>query len=552
MRSCPSALCVRTGKGASCCSLGRELPSVRRRLFRCSASWLSGSPNLWVRAPLGPTAARRRRSSTRSVVVVAMLARSCTGSFRNLRGRIPPTRQLRPWRHLVGSVRVVTTNYDRHLSACLPEETDVYESPGLPGSVDFTGVVHIHGSIGQCPDRLVITMTDFAEVYMQPHSPTLGFLQQLFVSQVVLFIGYSLQDTLIQYILRAVGSGAELYTLTDEPESPRWVPLGVEAVDCGSLENIPAMLTEWAQVAGASFEEHDQRARRILASQPGDGGPSPQDESYLAHIISDPDLVRIFTERARGPAWLRWVSTRPDSKLFAPMSELGPVDRALVLWFVRHHNDDDATAAEAIRLIIENQGRLHETLRVNMIMALNPRGGASAETANRLLLVLADTVVPGFELHLLHLIRCCETPRDDNLLVELVDRMCRPKLREPAPFWAAAGLPGLFRAECQDPSGDVSGREPDREFWSQWRHLAPDLLSIADGHLRSVQRIEAIAGNPYPYDGSPGHRTAPTEHRYTQRGLPRRRRARPLGNPLRRPTRRGDRLPRRSRPLSVV
>ena len=80
--------------------------------------------------------------------------------------------------------------------------------------------------------------------------------------------------------------------------------------------------------------------------------------------------------------------------------------------------------------------------------------------------------------------------------------MCRPSCesrtllgRRRATGAVQSGMPGSLR--------DVSGREPDREFWSQWRHLAADLLSIVDGHLRSVQRIEAIAGNPYPYDGRP-------------------------------------------------
>ena len=36
------------------------------------------------------------------------------------------------------SIRVVTTNYDRHLSACLPEATRVYEAPDLPGDDNFT------------------------------------------------------------------------------------------------------------------------------------------------------------------------------------------------------------------------------------------------------------------------------------------------------------------------------------------------------------------------------------------------------------------------------
>ena len=36
-------------------------------------------------------------------------------------------------------IQIVTTNYDRHLSACLPEETPLFEAPNLPAEVDFTG-----------------------------------------------------------------------------------------------------------------------------------------------------------------------------------------------------------------------------------------------------------------------------------------------------------------------------------------------------------------------------------------------------------------------------
>ena len=192
--------------------------------------------------------------------------------------------------------------------ACLPEETPLYEAPNLPSEVDFAGVVHLHGSVGQAADRLVITATDFARSYIQQPSRTLVFLQQLFASQAVLFIGYSLRDTLMQYVLRAESPGAELYTLTDKPEDPLWERLGVAAVGYPGREHLPAVLTEWAQLAGASFEEHDRRVVRILSGEDADGGLCPQDESYLNWIVSDLDLVRIFTERARGPVWLRWAA----------------------------------------------------------------------------------------------------------------------------------------------------------------------------------------------------------------------------------------------------
>ena len=143
------------------------------------------------------------------------------------------------------AIRIVTTNYDRLLSACLPEETPLFEAPNLPVDVDFTGVVHLHGSVGQTADRLVMTTTDFARSYIKQPSRVLVFLQQLFASRTVLFVGYSIKDTLMQYVLRAVTPGADLYTLTDKPEDPLWGTLGVTAVGCTSRGHLPVVLTEW-------------------------------------------------------------------------------------------------------------------------------------------------------------------------------------------------------------------------------------------------------------------------------------------------------------------
>ena len=272
------------------------------------------------------------------------------------------------------ALRIVTTNYDRHLSACLPDTTRVYEAPDLPGDDDFIGVVHLHGSITQSPDRLVVTKGDFGRAYMQRHSPTLLFLHRLLASHTVLFIGYSLGDTLMQYILHAVEDSADLYILTPDPDSPRWQQLGVIPVGYPSHDHLPALLGEWAQRAGATVGEHDRRVAHILSDRNAPGGLTPQDESYLSEVVSESELVHTFTDHARGPAWLRWVGTRPETRLFTPSAELGPAEKDLAMWLVWHHNDDEPTAAEALRLLTENRGRLHELLWLNMIMAPNPRG----------------------------------------------------------------------------------------------------------------------------------------------------------------------------------
>ena len=402
----------------------------------------------------------------------------------------------------MGTIRIVTTNYDRHLSACLPDGTRVYEAPDFPGDGDFAGVVHLHGSVDQEPGRLVVTEADFARSYMQWNSPTLSFLHRLFATQTVLFIGYSVEDTLMRYILRAAEASTGIYTLTCDPESPQMAELGVEAVGYRSHDDLPGLLGEWAERSAGGVDYHDRRVGRITAETSAIEALSALDESYLADLVADPDWARIFTNHARGPVWLRWAATRPDAKLFAPKAELGAADKPLAEWFIAHHNDDEESAAETLRLIVENGGSLHETLWWNMAMGYDPRGGATRETGNRLMLALADTapLVPRRGSCLLNLLNSCATPEDDSLFLELVDRAFAPTLAAPDPFRDYFGLYGPYQTAVADPAGGWLHETADKEYWSRRRHLAADLLSIIDGHLRRVCRVEEIAGNPDPYD----------------------------------------------------
>ena len=410
----------------------------------------------------------------------------------------------------MGTIRIVTTNYDRHLSACLPDGTRVYEAPDFPGDSDFAGVVHLHGSVDQDPERLVVTEDDFARSYMQWNSPTLSFLHRLFATQTVLFIGYSIDDTLMQYILRATETSGGVYALTRDPDSPQWAELGVEPVGYRSHDDVPGLLGEWAVRSAASVDYHDSRVARIMADTHRIEDLSPLDEFYLTDLIADPELVNFFKDHATGPVWLRWASSRPDAKFFAPAAVLGPADMTLANWFVALHNVDEESAAETLRLIVENRGRIHETLWLRMVMDIDPRGGAARETGNQLMLALADAAPAISERSgcLLNLLNSCATPEDDRLFSELVDRAFAPRLADLDLLQAYFGDYGPFQASVADPAGGWLEESLDKEFWSQRRHLAAELLSVVDGHLRRVCRIEEIAGNPDPY----GTRLAIEDH----------------------------------------
>ena len=92
--------------------------------------------------------------------------------------------------------RIVTTNYDIHLSTTLAAHGRLlheYLAPALPMGDDFDGIVYLHGRLGQQPRHLVVTDEDFGRAYLRD-AWVARFLERMFATYAVLFIGYSHSD----------------------------------------------------------------------------------------------------------------------------------------------------------------------------------------------------------------------------------------------------------------------------------------------------------------------------------------------------------------------
>lgn len=87
-------------------------------------------------------------------------------------------------------VRLVTTNYDAHLSLALTEagvEFREFVAPALPMGDDFDGVVHLHGCLREVP-RMIATDSDFGRAYLLD-AWAARFLERMFSLYAVLFVG---------------------------------------------------------------------------------------------------------------------------------------------------------------------------------------------------------------------------------------------------------------------------------------------------------------------------------------------------------------------------
>lgn len=239
------------------------------------------------------------------------------------------------------SVRIVTTNFDilferaaERIFASMPE---VFRAPALPLGSRFSGVVHVHGSIDSATD-MVITDADFGKAYLS-EGWARRFLLELFGSSSVLFVGYSHNDTIMNYLTRALPATEERtrFGLTDKASSTKWEFLGVEPVayEKSSPEDYRSLNAGITGLANYSRRGVIEWQREIaeIASKP----PSSIEEEMdlLEDALSDPVRTRFFTKTASTFEWVEWLEKNNHlDRLFDTSNDekFGETDSELARW----------------------------------------------------------------------------------------------------------------------------------------------------------------------------------------------------------------------------
>lgn len=157
-----------------------------------------------------------------------------------------------------GALRLVTTNFDRifHVAAKRTRQTfHEYSSPMLPipKISRWDGLVFLHGLIPNKPDdtalnRLVVTSGDFGLAYLTERWAA-RFVSELFRNYVVCFVGYSINDPVLRYMMDALAADRMLGEITpqawalgdcepgqEEQKANEWGAKGVTPI----LYNVPA------------------------------------------------------------------------------------------------------------------------------------------------------------------------------------------------------------------------------------------------------------------------------------------------------------------------
>lgn len=262
-------------------------------------------------------------------------------------------------------IRIVTTNYDRHLTTAAHEaglQPEIFRAPALPVGDDFEGLVHLHGALGQAHRHLIVTDKDFGHAYLR-EAWAARFLERMYSKYAVLFTGYSHSDVVLRYLARSLGREHARYVLIENKELSQWRRQGIEPIPYDVIDGSHATVTDtlqrWAELASLGSIRHRSRISEIAAA----GTPTvPEDISYIEDSLADPQRVQYIVDSARGTEWLTWIADRPEfATLFvgqragkgatAPVA--AEVTDALARWVADQYVAVEAASPAALRTMGE-------------------------------------------------------------------------------------------------------------------------------------------------------------------------------------------------------
>ena len=218
------------------------------------------------------------------------------------------------------NVRIVTTNFDAHFSSTAAEiyqdQVETFCGPALPLGDDFSGLVYLHGSAAQERKRCVLTDEDFGRAYLTEAWAS-RFLAGMFRRYVVLFVGYSHNDTVMNYLARGLPPVSQkprfAFSTGDEESLSKWEFLGInplvyETSQAANTHNaITVSVGEWVRELNRGLLEKAQRIRSIAEAPPPLAG---EDADYIKSSLAEKSSWQLFFKYARLPRWISWLEAQ--------------------------------------------------------------------------------------------------------------------------------------------------------------------------------------------------------------------------------------------------
>ena len=241
--------------------------------------------------------------------------------------------------------RIVTTNFDLLFGRAVDELTlpnlkpEIFRAPALPLGERFQGIVHVHGAITR-PEDMILTDKDFGRAYLTERVGwATRFLVELFNKFTVLFIGYSHDDIIMNYLARALPAGSKkryvlMGSLSSDSEIKHWHELDIKPIvfqqsngeDYQSLDEAICKLAQHVQRGLLDWQSEITRIAKL---------PPPVDKAtadIIEYALQDEIKTRFFTKAATSDKWIGWLDDRKHLDPLFKEGNLTEKDKKLSQW----------------------------------------------------------------------------------------------------------------------------------------------------------------------------------------------------------------------------
>jgi hypothetical protein len=299
-----------------------------------------------------------------------------------------------------GAYRIVTTNFDRGFLLMDRKDLHIDFAPKLPVPKKhrWNSLVHVHGLLSdEDPEgrHLVLTSADFGAAYLTERWAS-RFVSELFRRFTVLFVGYSVDDPVIRYMMDAIAADRQqgdeqaqkAYVLAPSSvrrlilETQEWQAKGIQPIIYNKKSNhvlLHRTLKAWAALHRDGLLGKEGIIHRYAPIPP----VPPYDETVHQVIwaLSEPSghIAHMFASLDKEPP-IEWLEVLDENGLLSqpnlgvdpynriPIADhgyltscpapLNPITRALSLWLARHINK-----TKLLRWVIKKGGCLHPEFR---------------------------------------------------------------------------------------------------------------------------------------------------------------------------------------------
>lgn len=210
------------------------------------------------------------------------------------------------------AVRLVTTNFDlmfEEAAQSLGWKLKSHLAPALPQARDFRGIVHIHGTI-EDEISLILTKRDFGRAYITPGWAA-AFLSELAQEFTILFVGYSGNDILPDYLLTAISETTEYgrYVMRRQGDVSIDPQSGVEVVQYpSSSRDDHCTLARSLGRLGTLFHMDKTGWREAIKIAAANLGPDRKSYKETIRVgLRRLETTRYLAAAVNDMSWVRWL-----------------------------------------------------------------------------------------------------------------------------------------------------------------------------------------------------------------------------------------------------